>query len=293
MVSSSFMVPAPTPTPAKVRCRPIQDADLGAVADLLTQGFPTRSRKYWTNGLAAMRRRASPDDCPRYGYLLETDGAAVGALILIFTAMGAGQVRCNVSSWYVAPEFRAYASVLVSHALKLKHVTYMNISAAEPTWPILKAQGYTRYTEGQFVCAPALAASQGVRARAFNATRDAQLCDFETIRAHADAGCLAFVCETPDGPAPFLFVRRRMAYAPLGVVQLVYCRGPESFLRCAGALGRALLLRGAGLVICDADAPPPGLVGRFFQDKTPRFFRGPHRPGLNDLAFTELVLFGP
>ena len=263
------------------------------MADLLRQGFPARARKYWTNGLAAMRRRASPDGCPRYGYLLEADGAVVGALILIFTAMGDGQIRCNVSSWYVTPAFRAYASVLVSHALKLKHVTYMNISAAEPTWPILKAQGYSRYTEGQFVAVPALARGRGVRARAFEASRDRGLCDYEVIRAHVEAGCMALVCETPQGPAPFLFVRRRMAYAPLGVVQLVYCRGPESYLRCAGALGRALLARGAGLIICDADAPLPGLVGRFFQDKTPRFYRGPHRPRLNDLAFTELVLFGP
>jgi hypothetical protein len=225
--------------------------------------------------------------------LLEADGAPVGALILIFTALGDGQVRCNVSSWCVAPEFRAYASVLVSHALKLKHVTYINISAAEATWPILKAQGYSRYTEGQFVAVPAFAPGRRVRARAFDAARDQSLCDHQIISAHVEAGCIALVCETPQGPAPFLFLRRRMAYAPLGVVQLVYCRGPESFLRCAGSLGRALLARGAGLVICDADAPLPGLIGRFFQDKTPRFFRGPHRPRLNDLAFTELVLFGP
>jgi hypothetical protein len=286
------MVHAPTPPP-KVCCRQIQDADLEAVANLLTRGFPARARKYWTNGLAEMRRRANPDGCPRYGYLLEDEGAAVGALILIFSAPGQGAIRCNVSSWYVVPAFRAYASVLVSHALKLKYVTYINISAAEPTWPILKAQGFSRYTEGQFVAVPALTRTRGVRARRFDPRRDAGLCDAEIIRAHVEAGCLAFICETAQGPAPFLFLRRRMVYAPLGVVQLIYCRGQESFGRCAGALGRALALRGVGIVICDADAPLPGLAGRFFKDKTPRFFRGPDRPRLNDLAFTELVVFGP
>ncbi|MFI4976016.1 MAG: GNAT family N-acetyltransferase [Caulobacterales bacterium] len=286
------------PPPPKVRCRQIDETDLDAVAQLLAQGFPGRPRKYWTNGLDRLRAHAGPDGCPEFGYLLEADGAVVGAILLIFSAVGEGperKIRCNVSSWYVDPAFRGYAAPLVSAALKLKHVTYVNISAAVQTWPILQAQGYRRYSDGQFAAIPALNfGAGGGKVRSFSGEgADRRLAEYEMMRAHLDAGCVGLVCDTPAGPTPFLFMRRRLGYAPFGVLQLVYCRDTESFVRCAGPIGRFLLRRGAPCVICDAAAPIPGLAGWFFKDKTPRFYRGPDRPSLNDLTFTELVLFGP
>ncbi|HXQ12728.1 MAG TPA: hypothetical protein VN805_17185 [Caulobacteraceae bacterium] len=43
----------------KVRCRLIEETDLDAVANLLTRGFPARTRKYWTNALARLAARLS------------------------------------------------------------------------------------------------------------------------------------------------------------------------------------------------------------------------------------------
>lgn len=285
-----------SPPPVKVRCRPIEVADLAKVADLLAQGFPGRTRKYWTKGLETLRSRPGSADCPQFGYLLEAQGAVAGTILLIFSEAGAGearQVRCNVSSWYVDPAFRGHAALLVSAALKLKHVTYVNISAATHTRPILEAQGYRQYSQGQFVAFPALSLARGVAARLFDPAHDRDLAEYDLIQAHAAAGCIAVVCETKAGPEPFLFLRRRMAYAPFGVLQLVYCRDTDGFAKAAGAIGRLLLAQGALAVLCDAAAPIAGLSGLFFKDKAPRYFKGPDRPRLNDLAFTELVMFGP
>jgi hypothetical protein len=285
-----------SPPPVKVRCRPIAEADLEKVADLLAQGFAERTRKYWTRGLDTLRRRRSPADCPQFGYLLEADGAVVGALLLIFSQVGEGderQVRCNVSSWYVDPAFRCQATLLVSAATKLKHVTYLNISAAAHTRPIIEAQGYRRYSQGQFVAFPALSGGRGVKARLFDPDADRDLAEYDLVQAHVAAGCLAVVCETEAGATPFLFLRRRMAYAPFGVLQLVYCRDMEGYAEAAGAIGRLLLAQGGLAVLCDAAAPIDDLAGVFFKDKAPRYFKGPGRPRLNDLAFTELVMFGP
>jgi hypothetical protein len=282
----------------KIRCRLIEKSDLDGIADLLTRGFPARTRKYWTKALDQLATRATPPDCPRFGYMLDAEGAAAGVLLLIFSQQGEAQdasIRCNVSSWYVDPAYRGYAAALVSAALKLKHVTYLNISPAEQTWPILEAQGYRRYTDGQFAAVPLFTPIRGrVRARAFtDGTRDRALPEYELIRAHVEAGCLAVVCDTDTGPLPFIFRRRRLSQIPFGFVQLIYCRDTQDFVRCAGTLGRYLLLRGAVSVICDSTAAIPGLAGRFFANKTPRYFRGPNPPRLNDLSFTELVLFGP
>lgn len=285
-----------SPPPVKIRCRPITKADLERVADLLAQGFPQRTRKYWTNGLEILKARRGPEDCPEFGYLLEAEDAVVGVILLIFSETRAGesrQIRCNVSSWYVDPAFRGHAALLVSAAAKLKHVTYVNISPAAHTRPILEAQGYRQYSQGQFAAFPALSGGRGVKASKFDADRDRDLAEYDLIAAHVAAGCLAVVCETGAGRAPFLFTPRKLAYAPVGVLQLVYCRDTEGFAACAGAIGRLLMGHGGLCVLCDAAAPIAGLAGVYFRDKAARYFKGPDRPRVNDLAFTELVLFGP
>jgi hypothetical protein len=293
-------VPMSASQPPKVRCRQIGQDDLEAVAWLLTAGFPDRTRKYWTSGLARMTERAPVEGCPQFGYLLEADGVVVGAVLLIFTDFGEGaahRVRCNISSWYVAPQYRAYAAQLSATALKLKHVTYLNISPAEHTWPLLLAQGYQRYSEGQFACLPLLGrrpARASVHAvpaewadRSFKS-----LPEYELLATHAAAGCLSVVCDSAEGRDPFVFAARRIAQAPVGLMQLVYCRDTADFARCAGSLGGFLLRRGVAGVILDANAPVPGLVGRYFNGRQPKYFKGADRPRLNDLAFTETVLFG-
>jgi hypothetical protein len=287
------MVVSPKSSPPPVRCRQITSVDLQAVADLLTRGFPAKPRKYWTTALDRLASRGSPDGCPDFGYLLEAESCVVGVVLLIFGTVD-GVVRCNISSWYVEPTHRGQAAVLAAMATKLKHVTYLNTSAAVHTWPLLEAQGYQRYNRGQFVALAALKGGQGIAARALDdSAKHRDLPEYDLLRAHADAGCVAVVCDTRAGPAPFVFLRRRVARSPFPAMQLVYARSTESFAACAGPLGRFLLGKGAPAVICDADAPIPGLVGAFFKDRGPRFFKGPAQPRRNDLAFTEMVVFGP
>jgi hypothetical protein len=281
---------SPSPAP-KVRCRQIREPDLDALADLLTRGFAARTRNYWTTALARLGARGAPEGCPKYGYLLEADGAVVGVLLLIFTAIGE-RVRCNVSSWYVEPAHRSHAALLAAMASKLKHVTYVNTSAATHTWPILSALGYQRYSQGQFASLPALKSGGMARVRRLGVA-DTQLADYALLRQHADAGCLVLVCELGDDLRPFVFLRRRIAGLPFAAMQLVYVRDTADYIACAGPLGRFLLGQGAPVVLCDAPAPLAGVPGLWFKDRGPRYFKGPERPRLNDLAFSEMVVFGP
>ena len=99
----------------KVRCREITEADVDAVADLLTRGFVGRSRNYWIQGLRRQAFRPVPEGYPRFGYMLDNDGEAVGVLLLIYTARKVGEetaIQCNLSSWYVEPSHRNYAPLL-------------------------------------------------------------------------------------------------------------------------------------------------------------------------------------
>jgi hypothetical protein len=74
-------------------------------------------------------------------------------------------------------------------------------------------------------------------------------------------------------------------------MQLIYCRDIRDFVRFAAPLGRFLALRGGLIVMIDANDPVPGLVGMFFRDTMPKYFRG-QAPHLGDLAYTEIAVLG-
>ncbi|MGA8602356.1 MAG: hypothetical protein WB663_13320 [Beijerinckiaceae bacterium] len=84
-----------------VRRRQIEEADLGAVAELFARGFLLRSKSYWLRGFARLRSRSVPAGYSRYGLLLESEGRPVGAILTIYASVpadGAFAIRCNVSS---------------------------------------------------------------------------------------------------------------------------------------------------------------------------------------------------
>lgn len=284
----------------KIRCREITGGDIDAVADLLTRGFPGRTRAYWLAGLQRQASRAVPDGYPRYGYVLEAAGAVVGVLLLMYSGTaGAGEpaLTCNVASWYVDPQFRNQASLLSGVALKHKHVTYLNVTPAPPTWPILEAQGYKRYCNGLFFAVPALSRGGGpVSAISANSPRpdDLPASEFELLQRHAGYGCLSLVCQTPQGAMPFVLAPFRIRKGRIGLpaMQLIWCRSIDDFVACARTIGRHLMMRGKPLVVVDANGPIAGLAGFYSEARGQKYYRGPNPPRLGALADTEFALYG-
>ncbi len=281
----------------RIRARRIADADLDSVADLLLRGFsPRRTRAFWRSALESLKGRSVPESAPQFGYLLEADGVTVGAILLIFsTAAGARSIRCNVSSWYVEPGFRSYAPLLVSQALKHKNATFMNISSMPHTRPIIEAQGFMRYSEGLFIAFPLLHAFGGESAEVTDARRrpdaGSNAAERDLLLEHAQNGCISLWCITGDGAHPFVF-RPRLVRGVVPSAQLVYCPAVEEFVRFAGPIGAFLAKRGRLPVIIDANGPIGGLRGIYLADTMPKYFKGPDRPRLGDLAYTETALFG-
>jgi hypothetical protein len=286
----------------KPRFREIQDSDLDAIGDLLTRGFVHRSRDYWMRGLHRQGTHSLPPDVPRYGYMLEHHGAPVGCLLLIYSSKiidGETATCCNVSSWYVDPEFRNYAALFASMTQKRKDVTYSNVTPAVTTWPILDAQGFVPYCRGLYFSVPIL--SRGHRGVAVEAvTQDTAFiaglpdADLAVLKRHAEYGCLSLVCRTADGALPFIFfsLRKRRGIIPVPAMQLGYCRSIDDYVKCAGAIGRHLLRRGKPIVIVDANGATMGLPGVYSEVRGRKYFKGPRQPRLGDLADTELAIYG-
>jgi len=282
-----------------IRCRQIGEADISAVATLLKRGFPNRSRQFWLHALQRLARREPPPDLPKYGYLLEAAGVPVGAILLICATMRDGDrpaTRCNLSSWYVDPSFRAYATLLISQALRHKDVTYLNVSAAPHTWPIIEAQGFSRYCDGIFIAMPMLKGlfgGQGVKVFDAKHTPTASFDPFEQeiLLRHAEHGCISLWCETPERAYPFVF-SPRLAKHILPCAQMIYCGDIKDFVRFAGPIGRYLAARGRPFVIVDSNGPIPELVGTYCPGSMAKYFKGPQRPRLGDLAYTEYAVLG-
>ena len=286
-----------------IRCREIGEADIEAVAELLTRGFVGRPQDYWINGLGRQAARTVPQGYPRFGYMLDNDGAPVGVLLLIYTSRGAEsgpEIRCNLSSWYVEPAFRNYAAMLTRLAQRHKDVTYINISPAIWTWPIIEAQRFRTYCRGLFVSVPLLSRmSPGMRidlvTGATAAVAGLATTEVELLASHARQGCLSLVCRSDDGVFPFVLLpmRIRRGWIAPPAMQLIYCRDIADYVACAGAIGRHLLARGKTAVICDANGRIPGLFGLYTEARGRKYFKGPQPPRLGDLADTELVIYGP
>jgi hypothetical protein len=283
--------------PPRVSWRQIEEADLAGVVGLLARGFPVRDLAYWQRAFARLRAHRGPPALPRYGYLLECGGAPVGAVLTIGSVRPPGDkpaILCNLSSWYVEPAFRAYAPLLISAALRHRDVTFVNVSPAPHTIPIVEVQGFVRYSEGQYVAVPVLAPAPGVEVRLQEGDEAPKAsCDpveLELVRSHRTYGCVTLWAMTPDRAFPFVFLPRRVS-GVIPCAELVYCPSLAAFIRFARPIGRALLRRGRAFVLIDAPAPIAGLPGHFFAGKRRKYCRGAP-PRIGDLAYTEIPMFG-
>ncbi|MBV8927368.1 MAG: acyl-CoA acyltransferase [Bradyrhizobium sp.] len=289
---------------AQIRCREIREADLDRVADLLTRGFAGRSRDYWMQGLRRQAaRRDVPEGYPRFGYMLDREGAPAGVLLLLYTRRrcdGELTIHCNLSSWYVEPAFRNYAPMLTKMAQRRNEVTYFNISPAAWTWPIIEAQGFSAYCKGLFFSFPLLARSAPGITSEIVAADTLEIAglpatELELLARHAAYGCLSLVCRTATHVMPFVLLpmRIRRGWISPPAMQLIYCRDVADYVACAGAIGKALLRRGKVSVFFDANGPVEGMAGFYTEKRGRKYCKGPHRPRLADLSDTELVLYGP
>jgi hypothetical protein len=280
-----------------IRSRAIADFDRVEIAGLLSKGLGY-SKNYFLQVFDRLSEHPTPEGFPKYGYAITSDETIVGAILLIFSTIhssGASTIRCHVTSWYVEPDFRSYATLFFAKALKCPGVTYLNVSARPAALPILKVQGFSKYSCGQFVSIPMLhllsaSVDSPTEVIGVDITPDARFEPFERelLLAHAKYGCISLWCISSGQAIPFIFQPRAFKGLIPGV-QLVYCRDIEDFVRFVRPLGIFLASRGKFLVRLDANGPVPGLAGRYFEGMEPRYYKG-SKPRLGDLTYTQTVM---
>jgi hypothetical protein len=278
----------------RTRVREIDERDLKKVAEFLGRriGYPPY---YFLELFQRMGRRPVLAKYPSYGRVLEHSGEIVGAIILIFASRGQG-IQCHVTGWAVEPAFRSLAALFFARDLRHKEVTYLNLSArwSPHTVPIIEAQGFTRYSDGEFFCVAAaqFSASSNTKATLISGERQPnapfEASDKDLLSDHASYGCISLWCVTPERAYPFVF-RPRLFKRIVPGVQLIYCSDIADFVRFAGPIGRFLARRATYVVRIDANGPIPGLIGLYQRGVDCRYYKGP-KPRLGDLAYTHLAM---
>jgi hypothetical protein len=273
--------------------RAIEEGDFERIERLFKIGFPERPLRYWRDGFARLRTRCVPEGYPRYGYLFTVGEKLVGAILTIYSRVptdGTTAIRCNLSSWYVDPAYRAYAPLLYS--LRQKGVGYLNVSPAPATEATIEAQGFSRLFRDRFLALPAL------RLDGLSSTiHDAAIASGHVpeperilLQEHAALGCLCLLVEADGRFHPFIFKQTRVIKQSLPSLLLAYCRDWNDFARFTGSLGRYLLRRGWWTVVI-ADGDVRGLIGLRIERGRCTYYRGQSPPHGGDLAYTEEVYF--
>jgi hypothetical protein len=276
---------APASQSQRVRCRPIGENDLGELAGFLAQGFPRTGVEYWNAGLTRLRALPPVEGMPRFGHVLESETGIVGAVLLI-SSRREGRIIGNLSGWYVEPNYRAHSAMLVAMATRRKDAIYLNASPAPHTWRNLQAQGFRPFNFGRSAVLPALTLGGGH----VTAIVPGDLPERDLLLAHGGLGCISLVCEKEGRLLPFVFKPRRLERPRARMMELIYCRSTDEFVRAGAALGRYLFFRHGALGVI-LDGKLKGMPSHYVAGKEPRYFKGAEAPSLNDLAFTEKVLF--
>jgi len=206
-------------------------------------------------------------------------------------------VRANVSSWFVLPEYRACAPLLVLRAIRQKGPTYVNISPADHTRPIIEAQGFRKGAEGVYAAIPAFGraghkARISVLSQEFHSGPHIDPQTLALMLDHQRFGCIAMWCETDAGAFPLVIRERRLRFGGLRAAQLIYTRSIQELEAAAGALGRFLLGRGIPILLAGSPEPLRGVPGRYFPNRLPIYLKGRETREPFDLAYTEAALLG-
>lgn len=194
-----------------LKLRAIDEDGLEAAADLLTKGFPSRSRAFWLQGLrrlAAYNRRTG---VPSLGTFLMADDRPVGILLTIVRRdRQTGRKRVNLSSWYVEEAHRWSAVRLVMAAVADKEAIYTDLTPTETAAEVNARFGFRSFDIRQLILfAPwlALVGPGKGRLRPLSAAPTGAVTEtlLQDLREHIDLGCIVCTLEIDGRHHPIVF----------------------------------------------------------------------------------------
>jgi len=278
--------------------RPIDSSNSEVAIDLLARGFPKRSRTYWGSALWNMEQFGgnAAAGVP-LGHILESGGRPVGVVLTPASIRrkrnGAIERTVNISSWYIEPDHRWQAPLMMRRLLGGTDAVFTDLTPSPAVQQMLPAFGFRKLSHDVAVnLLPLLAVtgSSKVRVEDLDAAPigaiDAEAREF--LAAHQKFGCVAAAFAEESNWQPLLFKPRKLRGIPAAL--LIYCECNSALYRNLGSVARYLLRRGKLALILDIplNTSIPGIPRR---GQTQRFAKGGDFDGRTDLTGSEMSLF--
>jgi hypothetical protein len=139
----------------KAHIRPVHEGDLDSIILLLRGGHDSRlSYDAWRRLFDYPR---AVKNQPNMGFVLESRAHTVGFLGAIYSERLVGEHVerfCNLSSWYVHPEFRSYSIALLMAVLKQPGYTFTDLSSNQAYIPVKSRCGFRQLESYKLLCGP-------------------------------------------------------------------------------------------------------------------------------------------
>jgi hypothetical protein len=276
--------------------QPIGDANLGPALDLLVKGFPRGSRRFWEQGVQRVARYNAWRGATEIGHVLIAKGKPAGVILLVHSLSrqqsGAPCKVTNLSSWYVEPEHRHLAPLMLRNVLRTENTMFTDLSPSARVIPMLGPLGFRPVNAGLAAVALPTAALQPARGGRVMGLEDITPgalsdCTLRHLEIHMQFGALAAILYVEGIYHPLLFVERTVRKLP--TVQLLYCEDNLCFQRCISAVARFLLRKGKLLMLIDI--PPNGTTpGVPFWGRGMKFAKGGFFNNRTDYAGSEMLV---
>lgn len=277
---------------------PIDNSNMAHALDLLLRGFPHRTRAFWERALQRIVRYNAYSDRRSIGQFLVAKGRCVGVMLTPHTELrdkdGHPYNITNLSSWYVEPEHRVLAPLMLREMVREPGTIFTDLTPSKDVVRLLPPLGFKPLNAGISAIALPLAAMRLTGngcVSALNEVKPGTLRPGELALLERDAefGAVAAVLVVDHRHYPLLFVSRTIRGIP--AVELVYCDDNQLLMKELRAVAQFLLKYGKLVLIMDIplDIKAPGA---HFEGRGLKFAKGGYAPNQTNYAGSELLLVG-
>ena len=250
---------------ASPQIRPAGPSDIESICQLLYEGFgksispDTWRRLFDYNWI---------EEKPTLGFVAVDEQEIVGFIGTVYSKReknGKTGIVCNLSSWYVRPQYRSWSLPLLAAAVQDETISYTALTPAEITVRALKAMGFSTLSAGTILFPPLLNIDT-FRGPApvvtFDPERIVRLLNNEQLkifRNHRQPDCLHAAVIDKENYCYIIVKRRTLRWRWLGIgySDVLHCSAPDLLERHLERVKLAVLRRQKtlGLSVYEASVP--------------------------------------
>jgi acetoacetyl-CoA synthetase len=226
--------------------RPARATDIERLCVFLHRGFGKRIAAAWR----PLFEYKWLDEKPNLGFMLTTGAEIRGFIGTVYARrliQGKTALVCNLSSFYVHPDYRGWSFALFEHTLRDETVCYTSFTPSPTVTRMCEALGFSYIDRNKIILPPVL------NAITLRGPGPQIISDPEQVRAlldgeqrqifddHAPYDCLQLVLQSGSERAHLVAKRRKIGRFP--VSDLLYCSAPSLVARHLERVKLAIIWR--------------------------------------------------